>query len=583
MLYVTTLDRTVTYTAQATLERATGPEGGLFVPMTLPQYDRKGLAAVLALPFWDCVASILNQFFPLRLQGSSLQGTEGVLPEPVYIRYKIAVAELWDRKTGSFQGLRSDLCDRLGSKLRSRGNWPFVAVDIALLFGLYGAACRSGWLRRGEPVQLAMASGEFTMPVAAWYARRMGLPLGDVICVCNENSAPWELLHRGELRLSSDCASTRLPLLDIGLPCNLERLVSQTLGTHTAELYGAVRSRRGTFSLNPEQQASLRAGFSVSVVSADRPGALIPRIFSTSDYLLSPYGALVYGGLMDYRALTGEGAPALLLAEESPLRWGEEVLTALGKPAENIVGMALYAIGDLHLSLGVAKPMDVFGGVWEGYTEKLKLGFSTVGPEDTTVLMGDLTWGMDLNQARADFAWIARIPGRKIIMKGNHDYWWTTASKFYRFCEENGFQNMYVLHNNCYFYNEYALCGTRGWFFEEERSGQHDEKVFHRELCRLEASLQAAGDRPKLCFLHYPPRYRGYECPEILKLLRRYGVRACYYGHLHGASHKLAIEGLWDGVDFRLLAADYLNFRPAKIISEEMQENGGQSAAHLLE
>ena len=338
MLYVTTLDRTVTYTAQATLERATGPEGGLFVPMTLPQYDRKGLAAVLALPFWDCVASILNQFFPLRLQGSSLQGTEGVLPEPVYIRYKIAVAELWDRKTGSFQGLRSDLCDRLGSKLRSRGNWPFVAVDIALLFGLYGAACRSGWLRRGEPVQLAMASGEFTMPVAAWYARRMGLPLGDVICVCNENSAPWELLHRGELRLSSDCASTRLPLLDIGLPCNLERLVSQTLGTHTAELYGAVRSRRGTFSLNPEQQASLRAGFSVSVVSADRPGALIPRIFSTSDYLLSPYGALVYGGLMDYRALTGEGAPALLLAEESPLRWGEEVLTALGKPAENIVG-----------------------------------------------------------------------------------------------------------------------------------------------------------------------------------------------------------------------------------------------------
>ncbi len=338
MLYVTTLDRTVTYTAQATLERATGPEGGLFVPMTLPQYDRKGLAAVLALPFWDCVASILNQFFPLRLQGSSLQGTEGVLPEPVYIRYKIAVAELWDRKTGSFQGLRSDLCDRLGSKLRSRGNWPFVAVDIALLFGLYGAACRSGWLRRGEPVQLAMASGEFTMPVAAWYARRMGLPLGDVICVCNENSAPGERLHRGELRLSSDCASTRLPLLDIGLPCNLERLVSQTLGTHTAELYGAVRSRRGTFSLNPEQQASLRAGFSVSVVSADRPGALIPRIFSTSDYLLSPYGALVYGGLMDYRALTGEGAPALLLAEESPLRWGEEVLTALGKPAENIVG-----------------------------------------------------------------------------------------------------------------------------------------------------------------------------------------------------------------------------------------------------
>lgn len=109
MLYVTTLDRTVTYTAQATLERATGPDGGLFVPMTLPQYDRKGLAALVALPFWECVAEILNQFFPLRLRGCDLQEPEGVCPEPVYIRYKIAVAELWDRKTGSFQGLRCGL------------------------------------------------------------------------------------------------------------------------------------------------------------------------------------------------------------------------------------------------------------------------------------------------------------------------------------------------------------------------------------------------------------------------------------------------------------------------------------------
>ncbi len=191
---------------------------------------------------------------------------------------------------------------------------------------------------------------------------------------------------------------------------------------------------------------------------------------------------------------------------------------------------------------------------------------------------------MDLNQARADFAWINRIPGRKIILKGNHDYWWTTASKFYRFCEENGFQDLYVLHNNCYFYNEYALCGTRGWFFEEERSGQHDEKVFRRELCRLEASLQAAGG-PNQAVL--PPLSApvpgATSARRFWSSLRRYDVRACYYGHLHGISHKLAMEGLWDGVEFRLLAADYLNFRPAKIISEEIQENGGQSAANLLE
>ena len=245
--------------------------------------------------------------------------------------------------------------------------------------------------------------------------------------------------------------------------------------------------------------------------------------------------------------------------------------------------MALYAIGDLHLSLGGEKPMDVFGGAWKGYMEKLARGMAVIGPQDTTVLLGDLSWAMSLAEAKADFAWIARIPGRKIILKGNHDYWWTTAAKFYRFCQENGFENMYVLNNNSYTYNQYALCGTRGWFFDEDRSGQHDEKVFRRELMRLETSLQAAGDRQKLCFPHYPPRSRGYTCPEILSLLRQYGVRTCYYGHLHGDSHKLAQEGLWDGVNYRLVAADYVDFQPVQIISEEFQENSGQSATDLLE
>ena len=225
--------------------------------------------------------------------------------------------------------------------------------------------------------------------------------------------------------------------------------------------------------------------------------------------------------------------------------------------------MALFAIGDLHLCLGVPKPMDVFGGAWVGYMEKLQEGLSVIGPEDTTVLLGDLSWALDLEQAKADFSWMNQhIPGRKIILKGNHDYWWSTAAKFQKFCQENGFSQMYLLNNNCYEYENWAICGTRGWFFEEDRSGEHDEKIFKRELLRLEASLQGAGEREKLVFLHYPPRYRGYTCPEILELLRRYGVRRCFYGHLHGGSHKLAIEGLWDGTEFRLTAADYLNFAP---------------------
>lgn len=228
--------------------------------------------------------------------------------------------------------------------------------------------------------------------------------------------------------------------------------------------------------------------------------------------------------------------------------------------------MALYAIGDLHLSLGTDKPMDVFGGAWVGYMDKLREGLSVIKPEDTTVLLGDLSWALDMEGAAADFSFINAIPGRKIILKGNHDYWWTTATKFYKFCAENGFENMFILNNNCHFYEETALCGTRGWFFEEDAAaGSHNDKIFKRELIRLETSLKAAGEHEIYCFLHYPPRYRGYECPEILELLKRYRATLCCYGHLHGDSHKLAVEGLYDGVDFRLCAADFLKFRPLRL------------------
>ena len=169
--------------------------------------------------------------------------------------------------------------------------------------------------------------------------------------------------------------------------------------------------------------------------------------------------------------------------------------------------MALYAIGDLHLSLGSDKPMDVFGGAWVGYVDKLREGLSVIGPEDTTILLGDLSWALDLNGAREDFAMIAAIPGRKIIVKGNHDYWWTTAAKFYRFCEENGFSDLYLLNNNCYFYNGIALTGTRGWFFEEDApDGSHNDKIFKRELLRLEASLRAAGYTPYYLYRQKRPK-----------------------------------------------------------------------------
>ena len=228
--------------------------------------------------------------------------------------------------------------------------------------------------------------------------------------------------------------------------------------------------------------------------------------------------------------------------------------------------MALYALGDTHLSLGGSKPMDVFGGAWVGYVEKLREGFrSTVGPEDTVVLCGDLSWGMSLEQARPDLAFLHDLPGRKVLLKGNHDYWWETVAKMTRFFTAHGFDDFTVLHNNCVLYGDVALCGTRGWFLDEEREG-HNEKMLNREVMRLEASLKAAGEREKLCFLHYPPIYQGYRCPAILELLERYRVGCCCYGHLHGQSRRLAIEGSRNGTVFHLISADHLAFVPKKIL-----------------
>lgn len=227
--------------------------------------------------------------------------------------------------------------------------------------------------------------------------------------------------------------------------------------------------------------------------------------------------------------------------------------------------MALYAIGDTHLSLASDKPMDVFGGGWTGYVEKLREGFAHITAEDVVVLCGDLSWAMSLEEAKQDFAFLDALPGKKLLMKGNHDYWWTTASKMKTFFQENGFTTFDILHNNCHFYGDVALCGTRGWFYEEDR-GAHSAKIFNRELMRLETSLKAGGEGEKYCFLHYPPVYQSYRCEEIIDLLTRYGVTRCFYGHLHGASHRLALSGLLDGIDFSLIAGDYLQFCPIKIL-----------------
>ena len=233
--------------------------------------------------------------------------------------------------------------------------------------------------------------------------------------------------------------------------------------------------------------------------------------------------------------------------------------------------MALYTIGDLHLSLAKDKPMDVFGDKWRNHTEKLRDSFSKLHDDDLTVLCGDLSWGMDLEETGPDFLFVDSLPGKKIILKGNHDYWWTTAAKTKRFFEEKGIKSINILHNNAFPYGEYALCGTRGWFYEEEKGGEHDLKIMRREVMRLEASLKAAGDRKKLVFLHYPPIYANYRCEEILALLKEHRVALCCYGHIHGKGQAWAYNGWHDGTEFKLVSADFINFTPLRIpISAEV-------------
>ncbi len=224
--------------------------------------------------------------------------------------------------------------------------------------------------------------------------------------------------------------------------------------------------------------------------------------------------------------------------------------------------MALYAIGDLHLSLTADKPMEVFGPAWENYTARIGEGLFALTAEDVLVLAGDTSWGMSLEEAEADFQFLDRFPCKKYLVKGNHDYWWTTAAKLHRFFDEKGIHTLDLLHNNCVFYGDYAVCGTRGWFLEEDA---HNVKVLNREVGRLEASLKAAGEKPILCFLHYPPLYQGYECPEILETLEKYRVSTCCYGHLHGHAIRRRLEGKRGETEFSLISADYLGFVPKKI------------------
>ena len=224
--------------------------------------------------------------------------------------------------------------------------------------------------------------------------------------------------------------------------------------------------------------------------------------------------------------------------------------------------MALFVIADLHLSFGTNKPMDIFSG-WNNYEKKLEEYWRyQIKEEDTVVIPGDISWAMNLDEALPDFEFIHNLPGKKLITKGNHDYWWTTISKMKNFLRDNHFDSIDFIFNNSFEVGEFCVCGTRGWFFEETEMA--DPKIMAREFGRLEASLNYSKNPmlEQIVFLHFPPIFGDYICFEIIEILKRHKIKRCYYGHIHGNAAKNAFNGIYENIKFQLISSDFINFTP---------------------
>ncbi|MBE6043784.1 MULTISPECIES: metallophosphoesterase [Clostridium] len=227
--------------------------------------------------------------------------------------------------------------------------------------------------------------------------------------------------------------------------------------------------------------------------------------------------------------------------------------------------MGLYAISDLHLSLSSDKPMDVFGEQWNNHHERIRENWiKKINDKDTVLIAGDVSWSMKMEDGLADLEWIHNLPGRKIISKGNHDYWWGSISKL-----NNLYEDISFIQNNFFSYEDYAICGTRGWTIPGDKSSSHDIKIYNREQIRLKLSLDKAvssGYSKIIVMIHYPPVNDKFEASNFTEIFEEYGVEKVIYGHLHGPSLNRVFEGTYNGVEYIMTSCDYINFDPIKVI-----------------
>ena len=321
MLYATTRDKSSVETAYKAIHLDCAGDGGLFVPFRLEALESHQIAELKDRSFGQNMAHILNIFFSCGLTGWDIEFAIGRNPVQMHtITHRILIAESWHNSQWKFDHVVQLISDRLRKDEEGErpGSWVCVAVRIASLFATYGQLMATGQVEPMAVLDVAVTTGDFAAPMAAWYARKMGLPVGNIVCGCNANGGLWDLLHYGQMATGGVAAMTVTPEADVVVPRNLERLVYETLGMDETQRFLACCHLGGGYDLDPEQLERLRSGIFAAVISDSRVESVIHSVYRTSNYIFSPYTALAYGSLLDYRAKTGESRNVLLLAERSP-------------------------------------------------------------------------------------------------------------------------------------------------------------------------------------------------------------------------------------------------------------------------
>lgn len=332
MLYATTRSKVETYTAQRALSEDRAPDGGFYIPASIPQYTHEELELLLKEPAGEIVARVLNGFFGTKLGRLDVEFALGrKFFGLARISHRIIIGELWRNHEGSLSGLSRRLAERLSAQVGeiAPGTWMRIACRVALIFAMFAELRRTGTISHTETLDAAALTGDFEGPFALHTARKMGLPIGQIICCCNDNGGFWELLNRAQMKLGAKVVPTLTPQCDTAVPAGLELLIRDRLEWDDLEEFRQQMARGGTWYLSAEEHRHFREGFSAAVVSDTRVRRAIPNLYNTNGYILCPYSALVYTGLMDYRSHPGPRRAALMLTETDPRECADTVTRAL--------------------------------------------------------------------------------------------------------------------------------------------------------------------------------------------------------------------------------------------------------------